>query len=239
MEPVKKGGLFFQMNRLKLIFLGCLLFGGRLPAVETPVYWEYFEPEVDYTRRLRIAGGTSNWEIVKEPTPEKTGSSLKLTFDLTKQKKNGLLIFDLPMTAFDRISFRVWNPNPPTLPVYLHLNIFRSTSLGAFQESLSFFTRYYGGSTVDTGLFIRPGTPSAPLPTSTKAGWIPVEVRLPQDITDVGVNGKRRPLGNEEQTDWKKYAFPTVSLIVETKPSGSSAGPFSLYIDDVEFYLSK
>lgn len=206
-------------------------------AGETPIYWEYYEPEVDYTRRLRIAAGTSDWAIVKEPTPEKTGSSLKLTFDLTKQKKIGLLVFDLPMLAFDRISFRVWNPNPPTLPVYLHLSIFQATSLGAFRENISFSTRYFGNTTTDAGLFIKPGTPSAPLPGSAKAGWIQVEVKLPQDITDVSTNGKHRPPESEEQTNWKKYAFPTVSLIVETKNPGSS--PFSLYIDDLEFYLSK
>jgi len=228
------------MKRL-LIFISSLVLAGKLFSQETPIYWEYFEPEVDYARRLRITGATSQWGIVAEPTADKTASSLKLTFDFSKQKKVGYLVFDIPMLAFDRISFRVWNPNPPDVPIYLHLTASHSINLGAFSESVAFASRYYGDTTPapDASLFIRPNTPSAPLPSSAKVGWIPIEVRFPKDIADVSNNGKHRPVSQEEQTDWKKNAFPTVTALIEMKSPESSNAPITLYFDDVEFYLSK
>ena len=222
----------------RLLFLSLFLFG-ELFAGEAPIHWEYFEPEVDYTRRLRGAGAITNWEIVNQPTPDQTGPSLKLTIRISKQQRAGVLVFDLPPIAFDRISFRVWNPNPSTLPVYLHLSAFQSSSLGASRESISFSSRYYGDATPspEPGQFLRTDTPSAPLPSSAQSGWIPVVLKFPQDITVVSVNGKRRPPGKDDLDSWKKYAFPTVSLIFET--SSPETEPFSLYLDDVEFFLAK
>lgn len=224
---------------MKRLLFASLILAGKLFADEVPIHWEYFEPEVDYTRRLRAAGATTNWEIVNQPTPEQTGPSLKLTFQFSKKRRMGVLVFDLPPIAFDRISFRVWNPNPPTLPVYLHLTAFRSTSLGATQESVSFSSRYYGDTTPAPGQFLRPDIASAPLPSSAQAGWIPVVVKFPQDITEISVNGKRRPPGKEDLDSWKKYAFPTISLMVETKSPDSTTEPISLFLDDVEFFLTK
>ncbi len=222
---------------MKRLFFAALILTGKILAEEVPIHWEYFEPEVDYTRRLRAAGATTNWEIVNQPTPEQTGPSLKLTFQFSKKQRTGVLVFDLPPIAFDRISFRVWNPNPPSMPVYLHLSAFLSTSLGATQESLSFSSRYYGAEAPEQPL--RPETPSAPLPSSAQAGWIPVVVKFPQDITDISVNGKRRPPTPEDLESWKKYAFPTVSLMVETKSPETATEPVSLYLDDLEFFLAK
>jgi hypothetical protein len=226
------------MNRFSL-FLTCLLLGGKLLADEVPVHWEYFEPEVDYTRRLRVTGATTGWEIASQPTPDKTGSSLKLTFQFSKQNKTGVLVFDLPVLAFDSLTFRVWNPNPPTVPVYLHMSAFQSTKLGDPKATLSLISRYFGNANPDAGLFIRPGTPSAPLASSEAAGWIPVEVKFPQDGAEFIENGKRRPPGADEPAAWKNYAFSGISLLFETKLPESATGPVSLYIDDLEFHLTK
>jgi len=222
---------------MKRLFFAALILAGKIFAEEVPIHWEYFEPEVDYTRRLRAAGATTNWEIINQPTPEQTGPSLKLTFQFSKKQRTGVLVFDLPPIAFDRISFRVWNPNPPSMPVYLHLSAFLSTSLGATQESFSFSSRYYGAETPEQPL--RPETPSAPLPSSAQAGWIPVVVKFPQDIADVSVNGKRRSPTPEDLERWKKLAFPTISLMVETKSPETATEPVSLYLDDLEFFLAK
>lgn len=224
---------------MKRLLFVALILAGKALAEEVPFHWEYFEPEVDYTRRLRVAGATENWEIVNEPTPDKTGPSLKLTFQFSKQKRSGVLVFDLPPIAFDRISFRIWNPNPPTLPIYLHLSAFQATSLGAFRESISFISSHYGSGQTDPKEFLKPGVPSAPLPSSQEAGWITYEVKFPRDIVDVVSNGKHRPPSDEETKNWKNYALPAISLMFDAKPAETSGGPATLYIDDVEFFLSK
>lgn len=228
------------MNRFHLL-IACLLLGGKLLADDPPLHWEYFEPEVDYTRRLRVTGATTGWQIVNEPTPDETGASLKVTFQFSKKAKTGVLVFDLPVLAFDRITFRVWNPNPPTVPVYLHMSAFEGTTLEPPKETVSCISRYYGDATPppDPGLFIRPGTPSAPLPSSNDVGWIPIEVKFPEDAAEVIKNGKRRPPGADEKAAWKNTAFAGISLLFETKLPNPPTEPLSLYLDDLEFHLAK
>jgi len=232
------------MKRLAF-FAVCLLVQGTLFAEETPVHWEYFEPGIDYTRRLRVTAATTGWEIVSEPAPDTSGKSLKLTFDFSKSNRQGVLVFDLPLLAFDRIRFRIWNPNPSTIPIYIHLSAFQATSIGAFKESISFVTRYYGDP-VDAPVtpemkshFLNPSKPSSPLPDSRDAGWIVYEALLPRDIVDVVANGAHRPLNPAEESGWKKFALPTIAVMFETTPKAFGKGPVSLYLDDFELFLSK
>ncbi len=224
---------------MKHLLLLLLAFALQTRAEETPIHWEYFEPEVDYSRRLRVTGATERWEIVAAPGPKKSGNALKLTFDFSKHRRSGVLVFDLPVLAFDRIAFRIWNPNPPTVPLYIHLSAFQSSSVGALRENISFITRYYQGTSPDAARFLKPGVPSAPLPSSEEAGWVSYEVELPRDIADVVSKGQHRPPGDEVRANWKNYAFPTIAVMVETKPPAKVSGPVSLLIGDVEFFLSK
>ncbi len=228
------------MNCFNILF-ACLLLGGKLLADDPPLHWEYFEPEVDYTRRLRVTGAATGWQIVNEPTPDETGASLKVTFQFSKKYKTGVLIFDLPVLAFDRITFRVWNPNSRSVPIYLHLSAFDGTKLEAPKETVSCTSRYYGEITPapDPGLFIRPGTPSVPLPSSNEVGWIPIELIFPEDAADVIENGKRWSPGADEKAAWKNIAFPHISLLFETKPPNAATAPLALYLDDLEFHLAK
>jgi len=236
------------MKKPAVCFCLWMLAQGSLLAEEVPLHWEYFEPGIDYSHRLRVTGATTNWTIAGEPTPEKTGRSLKLTMDFSKEKV-AVLVFDLPLLAFDRIRLRLWNPNAPTTPLYAHLSAYQGNSMGAFRENISFLARYYGdpGSVPATeGMkknFLKPDKPSAPLPNSKATGWFVYEVNLPRDIVNVVSNGTHRPLTQDEQTNWKNYALPTVSLLVETKPPATGtpapSQPVTLYIGSIEFYLSK
>ena len=215
---------------LAAIWLGLLtsLVAAAEPATNA-AYANYFSATTSPDRYLRYLGALTYAERVAHPTrPGRQALQLTVCFETNRPKAQ--LFWDLSAIAFNRVRFRVWNPNSPKLPIYL--------SVAISGEKGGYFLPWYRPAPEarsSAGAAARPAR--APLSTSTAAagdrGWIVYEARLPAEIVGVVPKGAARPAAAE----WSTLAFKNLSMSFQVESNFPAFGqPLPLMVEGLELY---
>jgi len=112
------------MKTIPLAIMFCVLgsLGGLANPATNAVYANYFSGTTAPGRYLRYLHALTTAERIIHPT-QPGREALQLTICFASTQPRAELFWDLSPISYNRVRFRVWNPNPQKLPIYLSVTM--------------------------------------------------------------------------------------------------------------------